>query len=74
MGIGADTQHGPDGPERNVIMPTRCDYCGEETGNDSEVCGVCAGKIERGEYGICAACGHPLDARGMCTAPMSAAD
>jgi len=57
-----------------VMQP--CDYCGAPTLDDSAmpVCDACASKIKRHEYGTCDACGHAKDARGFCTAPLSAAD
>jgi hypothetical protein len=54
----------------------RCEYCGAEVNGEDEgypVCFECDWMIKKGEYGTCC-CGHPLDPRGMCTAPLSAAD
>lgn len=53
-----------------------CDYCGTPTEDNSSfpVCEECAGKIKRHEYGTCQGDGYPLDPRGMCCAPLSAAD
>ena len=53
-----------------------CDYCGKPTADKSAlpVCDDCAQKIKGHEYGTCRGDGYPLDARGMCCAPMSVAD
>ena len=75
--------HDPERKERltrevnlGVANMQPCDYCGKPTADESArpVCDECAGKISRHEYGTCQGDGHPLDARGMCCAPMSAAD
>lgn len=57
-----------------IMQP--CTYCDAPTHDDSAmpVCNACLLKIERREYGTCDACGHAMDARGYCTAPLSAAD
>lgn len=53
-----------------------CDYCDKPTADDSTfpVCDECAAAIKCHKYGTCDACGHAMDARGYCTAPLSAAD